>query len=324
VRIGHWIVAVLAAFFFPSSGVAASEPEGRWVLRTAGRPLFLLELKADPAAPGGYSGSLTRPIHMTMSSSNLVFRDVKGPVEAEPLRRVERKGDAYELYTGNAAKPNVYTFRLTSADQAELGWRDLPLKPVLLVRAEPTEKVPLDWDPGRAYAIERQWPSNREMVEIFRADQAAREDPVKIDWSKVAAEDAARRARTKALLDKGALQSGDDFFHAAFVFQHGGEPEDYLLAHTLATVAAARGRPDATWIAAATLDRYLQSIGQKQIYGTQFRSPAGEPTTQDPYDRTLVSDALRSALGVPVLAEQEKQRTEFEAIHRERAKTIAK
>ncbi len=184
---------------------------------------------------------------------------------------------------------------------------------VIQARAVPDEKVPAGRDPGRSYRGAREWPSNAEMAEIFRADQAARADPAKIDWSKVAAEDAVRRVRTKALLDAGALQSGDDFWQAAFVFQHGGEPADYLLAHTLAILAAARGRPDATWIAAATLDRYLQSIGQKQIYGTQFRSRPGQPTTQEPYDRTLVSDALRSALAVPTLAEQEKRRAEIEA-----------
>jgi hypothetical protein len=29
---------------------------------------------------------------------------------------------------------------------------------------------------------------------------------------------------------------------------------------------------DARWIAAATLDRYLQRIGQPQVFGTQFSS----------------------------------------------------
>jgi len=35
-------------------------------------------------------------------------------------------------------------------------------------------------------------------------------------------------------------------------------------------VAAAKGDQGAAWIAAATLDRYLQSVRQPQIYGTQF------------------------------------------------------
>jgi hypothetical protein len=152
------------------------------------------------------------------------------------------------------------------------------------------------------------------MAAIFKADQADRSGAGPIDWDKVARADEARRRRTKALLDTGALQSGDDFWHAAFIFQHGGTPDDYLLAHTLAVVAVARGNGKAPWIAAATLDRYLQSIGQKQIYGTQYQTPmSGGATPREPYNRTLISDALREAMRVPVQAEQEKRRAETEA-----------
>jgi hypothetical protein len=156
-------------------------------------------------------------------------------------------------------------------------------------------------------------PTNVEMTAIFDADQADRAAGAAIDWSAVGPRDQARQARTLALLNAGALHSGDDYWHAAFVFQHGAQPNDYLLAHTLAVIAAARGRPDAAWIAAATLDRYLQNIGRPQIYGTQFRSRPGQPTNQEPYDRTLVSDALREALGVPPQAAQERRREEIEA-----------
>jgi hypothetical protein len=158
--------------------------------------------------------------------------------------------------------------------------------------------------------------SNAEMKAIFDADQADRQDVSKIVPMELQRADLARRTRVKALLDAAALQTGDDFWHAAFVFQHGGDADSYLLAHTLATVAIARGRTSATWIAAASLDRYLQKIGQKQIYGTQYRMPGEEPATQEPYDRTLVSDALRKLIGVPVQAEQEKRRLEIEAERR--------
>jgi hypothetical protein len=115
------------------------------------------------------------------------------------------------------------------------------------------------------------YPSNAEMAAIYAADQADRQPgAAAIDWSVVEPRDRARQARTRALLDAGALQSGDDFWHAAYVFQHGSEPNDYLLAHTLAMIATARGRDDAIWIAAATLDRYLQKSSRPQIYGTQF------------------------------------------------------
>jgi hypothetical protein len=162
------------------------------------------------------------------------------------------------------------------------------------------------------------------MAAIFKADQDARKDFARADWNKVAAEDAERRRRTKALLDAGKLTTGDDFWHASFIFQHGGTPDDYLLAHTLAVVAVARGRADGTWIASATLDRYLQATGRKQVYGTQYSTPPGQPTTQEPYDRELVSDALREALSVPDRAGQEKKRAEFEAMFRARERAQGK
>jgi hypothetical protein len=151
-----------------------------------------------------------------------------------------------------------------------------------------------------------------EMTAMFDADQSARQEMTKIDWAVLGPQDEKRRLRTKALLDSGMLKTASDFYHAALVFQHGRKPDDYLLAHTLAVVAVAQGRADATWIASATLDRYLINIGQKQIYGTQYRTVEGGATSQDPFDRSLVSDVLRAALHVPPLAEQEKQRKAFE------------
>jgi len=155
--------------------------------------------------------------------------------------------------------------------------------------------------------------ANPEMAKMFAEDQAARKDIKPEQYKDMAfvrrmiADNAARRTRTRALLDAGKLTTAEDYYAAAFVFQHGGKPEDYLLAHTLALASAARGMKDASWIAAATLDRYLQSIGQKQIYGTQFGRKGDEPMTQEPYDRALIPDSLRTALGVPVQAEQDKR-----------------
>ncbi|KQM19938.1 hypothetical protein ASE73_04065 [Sphingomonas sp. Leaf24] len=154
---------------------------------------------------------------------------------------------------------------------------------------------------------------NAEMAKLFAEDQAVRQNVKPEQYKDMAfvrrmiADDIARRARTRTLLDEGKLTTAEDYYAAAFVFQHGSQPKDYLLAHTLALASAARGMKDASWIAAATLDRYLQSIGQKQIYGTQFGRKGDAPMTQEPYDRALIPDALRTALGVPVQAEQDKR-----------------
>lgn len=163
-----------------------------------------------------------------------------------------------------------------------------------------------------AIAANERAPSNAEMAALFKADQGDR-SVHPIDWKVVKPADAKRRARTAQLLDAGALHTGDDFYDAAFIFQHGDTANDFMKAHLLAMVAIARGQPDAPWIAAATLDRYLQEIGKPQILGTQFTSNDDGKFTQEPYDRTVASDPMRKALQVPSIAEQEIERRQYEA-----------
>ena len=160
---------------------------------------------------------------------------------------------------------------------------------------------------------------NAEMAALYAADQAVRAniDPAKYRdrafVEQMNAEDAVRRTQTRALLDAGALQTGEDYRAAAFIFQHGSTPDDYLLAHSLAVTGAAKGSSGAAWIAAATLDRYLQSIDRKQIYGTQTRMVSGGEPTLEPYDRDLLPDALRTAVNVPTLLEQDARLEQFKA-----------
>ncbi len=135
---------------------------------------------------------------------------------------------------------------------------------------------------------------NREMAEILAADQRARSGILSSDIQQT---DAERRQRTRELLDRGELITGRDFYAAAFVFQHGDKPDDYLLAHVLAIRALGLGLADAEWIAAATLDRYLQSIERGQVYGTQTSWKSGEDVTMQPYDRELVPEHVRIAAG---------------------------
>jgi hypothetical protein len=155
-----------------------------------------------------------------------------------------------------------------------------------------------------------------EMKRIFDEDQGDRKNFVPKMTPKqqvgrintVGSRDAQRRKRVMELLKENTLQTGNDFEEAAFVFQHGDKSDDYLLAHTLAMVAMAKGKSNARWIAAATLDRYLQKIKQPQIFGTQYsKGPnASDKWSQDPYDRELVPDAFRNVVCVPDLASQQE------------------
>jgi hypothetical protein len=130
----------------------------------------------------------------------------------------------------------------------------------------------------------------------------------------------ARRAQVRAMLAKGEVQIGEDFHDAALLFQHGEKPDDYLFAHILAVEAVIKGDDSSKWLAAATLDRYLQSVNQPQVFGTQYPLDPNAPTqpitdphagrfkgrTQSPFNDQLMPDALRHDFCVPDLAQQKQ------------------
>lgn len=318
------IRALCATFLFLLLAPASAEPpeaSGRWALHAGGRTLMILELRRDPAGPGGWRGALIRPRSIDIAGGNPIagtyrWNNIRAPIEARPLVSARADGEALRLeFEGPPEDRDRVTFRALPRGYAEVAYNRGQAAPLRFVAARSGETVANDWDPARTYSADPEWPSNPEIATMFEADQAARRNPQGIDWAVLAPQDEARRRRARELLTAGLLQSGDDFYHAAFIFQHGSTPDDYLLAHSLAMVAVARGRADASWIGAATLDRYLQSIGRPQIFGTQYRTPPGQETTQEPYDRALVADAMRNALGVPWQAGQEERRREIQARH---------
>lgn len=152
---------------------------------------------------------------------------------------------------------------------------------------------------------------NPDMAAILAADQAVRQDLQAVlaggreGAIRMMAEDAARRAQVQALLDAGALRTAADFYSAALVYQHGDTAQDYLMAHTLAVAALGEGSTESPWLAAATLDRYLQKIGQPQIYGTQTMMRRGEPPTREPFDYALIPDSIRTILNVSTRGAEE-------------------
>lgn len=74
------------------------------------------------------------------------------------------------------------------------------------------------------------------------------------------------------MLIRGEITSGNDFYEAAFIFQHGETASDYLFSHVLALEALTKGFDRAKWLSVATLDRYLQLIGQHRSLARNFRS----------------------------------------------------
>lgn len=142
-----------------------------------------------------------------------------------------------------------------------------------------------------------------ELRQIHDADQKDRESEP-IDWKAVESRDEQRRSRVSELVDTAARLCPEDLFHAAMVFQHGREPRDHLLAHVLAVASASDGHEPARWLSAATLDRFLHSVEQPQIFGAQYRKEGSEPWTQEPFDRTIVSDKIRALFRMSALSGQ--------------------
>jgi hypothetical protein len=116
----------------------------------------------------------------------------------------------------------------------------------------------------------------------------------------------------------GELKAGEDFFHAAMILQHGSRPEDFLLCHELCITAIfVHGDQKggwirrAKWLAAASEDRFLGSIGRNQRFGTQYKTHDPDPQWRlDPVDDDL-TDWIREAWSVPPIVEAKRREIEM-------------
>ena len=149
---------------------------------------------------------------------------------------------------------------------------------------------------------------NTELTRVFEEDQRVRQaKPLGPEEPKITRSDADRLALVKQMLANDHVRTTADYFHAALVLQQSPSSTDYLVAHTLAVLCAAYHNTTCLWLSAATLDRYLQSVNQPQIYGSQYLHFNDPPVTQQPYTVDVISNSIRSKLGVPGLIEQAEQ-----------------
>ena len=145
------------------------------------------------------------------------------------------------------------------------------------------------------------------MDKLFSADQAARYLPGS-DAQQLDRDDTARRVEVSGYIQNGQIHNERDLVYAAFIFQHGDCPEHYHFANQLAKIALDAGYEEAGWIYAATLDRYLMSLGELQKFGTQYTRVEGELKLY-PVDPTT-TDAERARYNVPPLSEIEQTRSD--------------
>jgi len=288
---------------------------GTWTLKLGTHTFAVLALTQDGDR---VTGAMTMPDHFQAGQTGVRFSNISASAHSRSISGASVEANRLRLSTLNPKDPKdteALELTLIGNDKATLKFVDEPFEPWTLERLPRGSRaaVSTDWEPTRSYSRDDGRSSSPDMQQLFESDQKPRQNWASLSPAERRAtddQDAERRQQTRKLLSDGGLHTAEDFKRAAFVFQHGNTPDDFLLAHTLAMVAVADGDADALWIASATFDRYLHTIGKPQVYGTQFTFTADNSATQEPYDSELISDALRRQLGVPSLAEQRKQRDE--------------
>jgi hypothetical protein len=280
---------------------------GIWVMHVGGRVFSVLEIQEHNTT---YSAKWTYPDAWTVGAGQGGrFSKISNKTKSTDAQAVTAQGSHLRIIMPDPtspAEPDQYDMTLAGIESASIQLADAPIAPWPFFRVSVDQRpnVASDWAPLVSYALgDDAISSNPEMAAIYAEDQTDERNLIgkpQSAWEAAQKNYADRRQRVRTLLDADALQIGEDFEKAAFIFQHGNQPNHYLLAHALALAALAKGDTDASQIAALTLDRYLSSIDHRQIFGPDHDAFGPKRNTFDP---SVVPPSLRKALGLP--SEQE-------------------
>ena len=167
------------------------------------------------------------------------------------------------------------------------------------------------------FAVNEPANDNAELKHLYDEDQADHQPAYEgkpVDIPALSRRDDERERRVKELYAADQLHTGPDYYNAAMILQHAPTPDDFLLCHDFCVIAIGKGEPRAKWLAAASMDRFLVSVGRPQRFGTQYGAARpGFPVRMSPID-TSVTDRLRMELGVPPLAELKQKEAKMDAL----------
>jgi len=144
---------------------------------------------------------------------------------------------------------------------------------------------------------------SRELKDIYEADQSDRRNWEKeeLNWEVIKPRDETRLSRVKELYMNGLLQTSEDLFYGAMIFQHGNSSEDYLRAMELAKKSMELANEEAKYLYPKTEDRYLLSLGKPQIWGTQYiKNSEGAWELKEPFDSSAKTDEERNKFGIDI------------------------
>lgn len=134
----------------PESSGAGQQLEGAWDLRLDATTVFRFEIAR--AADGEWQGRWLRP--EAFNSDGNAFYNIRGGVKNTSSMTGIAVGDAVELGFDDprpGAIPDIFRFRLTGPDSAEMIYVGTPLAPYAMVRVTEGERMG-PWDAARIYS----------------------------------------------------------------------------------------------------------------------------------------------------------------------------
>ena len=277
--------------------------EGDWILVADNTKI--MNFKVQKNGDGNFGIEWSRPEKYNVSKHS--FYNVEGnSVTTKAVSKIDADDKVTFVFEDPITKKisDKFFLQIRDGKYAALKVLGSPFEDFTLQRSCSATALG-NWEKNLRYNRVVYYNSNDELKHLFTEDQNDRKLN-KLSAEQIRLNDKKRSERLREIIDSGMVQSGRDFYYAAFLLQHGEFPADYLKAHSFAVMSLARNEPDAAWIAVASLDRYLMSIGQPQIYGTQTMTANDGGVTMEPYDRALISDQLRTAANAPPLREQEE------------------
>lgn len=140
---------------------------------------------------------------------------------------------------------------------------------------------------GSALQLKR----SNELQKLLTADQKDREHWQNMSekkMMKLAYNDLVRRKRVGEIFGEGCFQDAKDYMAAALIYQHGDMPDHYFQAYIWSKRAVELGDLNGQQFSSLAIDRYLISIGKKQLFGTQYmKSPASDCYCMQPIEKSF-------------------------------------
>jgi hypothetical protein len=112
---------------------------------------------------------------------------------------------------------------------------------------------------------------NDELADLYQADKQERVNQPRVNTPEYRAmrpRDLQRRGRVLAIAAENELQTGEDYYYAAQIMNHGDTIENARNAYVFALRSSELGYRPARWLAAASYDRWQMYQGKPQKYGT--------------------------------------------------------